>query len=107
MKSFSENLSKYFWFSSGFAIGLTLISLGHAALPKRATPQTPAPQKSGTLVSEMRGGKVNSPELDQDFDRLATVEGKYAENWDQQQRLRSATARVAHAHVPLKKKAKR
>ena len=107
MKSFSENLSKYFWFTSGFAIGLTLISLGHAALPKRVTPQAASPQKNGSLVSEMRGGKVNSPELDQDFDHVATVEGKYAENWDQQQRLRSATARVAHAHVPLKKKAKR
>ncbi|MBC7396511.1 MAG: hypothetical protein H7333_03630 [Bdellovibrionales bacterium] len=76
-------------------MSLTLISLAHAALPSRATPKTSPAQANGSLVSEMRGGKVNSPELDQDFSNLTTAEGKYAESWDQQQRIRSATARIA------------
>ena len=96
MRFKKESLHKYFWFIGGFAIGYTLISLGHAALPKRTTP----------AVSEIKGAKVNSPEFDQDFAALNQMEGKYAESWDQQQRLRSATNRSARAqNLPAKKKA--
>ncbi len=105
MKSFSENLVKYIWFTGGLFLGLTFISLGQASVPTRATP--PVAKASGSLMSEMRGGKVNSPELDQDFEKVNTLEGKYAESWDQQQRLRSATSRVAGSKIAIKKKAKR
>jgi hypothetical protein len=85
MRRFSDRIHKYFWFLGGFAIGYTLISLGHAAIPKRVTPG----------VSEIQGAKVNSPEFDKDFAALNQAESKYAENWQQQQRLRQATARKA------------
>ena len=95
MFRFKEKFLKYFWFMGGFALGYTLISLGHAAIPKRATP----------AVSEIKGAKVNSPEFDKDFAALNQMEGKYAESWDQQQRLRSATNRSARAQaLPAKKK---
>ena len=84
MKRFKLDFYKYFWFIGGFAVGYTIISLGHAALP----------QRSAQPVTEIKGAKVNSPEFDQDFAALNQMEGKYAENWNQQQRLRSAVART-------------
>ena len=91
----------------GLIMGLTLMSFGHAALPKRATPvTTSARQQNTSLVSEMKGGKVNAPELDRDFSNLSNVEAKYAESWDQQQRLRNATARVARTPSPMRRKIK-
>jgi hypothetical protein len=107
MMRFKESFNKYFWFIGGFALGYTLISLGHAALPKRVTPAAPTRAQQGSLVSEIKGAKVNSPEFDQDFAALNQAEGKYAESWDQQQRLRAATSRSARAqYLPTKKKAK-
>ena len=110
MKSFSPNCIKYFWFSGGLLLGITLISLGHAALPKRVMPpqtaQTPARGFGTSPVSEMKGGRVNSPNLESDFVNLNSVEQKYAENWDQQQRLKAATTRVARVVPTGSKKAK-
>ncbi len=105
MKQFSENFTKYFWFIGGFTIGIMLISLGHAALPKKAIPQTaPAPAKAPATLSEMKVSHGAAPELDQDFARLTTVEGQYAESIDQQRKLRSATSKVANASNPSQKK---
>jgi hypothetical protein len=100
MTRFKESFLKYFWFMSGLAAGITLISLSHAAIPKRTIP-------SPATVTEIKGAKVNAPDLDQDFAALNHVEGKYAESWDQQQRLRTATNRSARAQIaPTKKKIK-
>jgi hypothetical protein len=102
--------NQVFWFSGGFAVGLTLISMGHAALPKRVMPQT-AGQTQPTIVSEMKASKVTAPDLEQDYAKLSNLEARYAESWDQQQRLRAATSNVARADysaprraVPAKKK---
>jgi hypothetical protein len=89
-----KSFNQVFWFTGGFALGLTLISLGHAALPNRVTPQ-PA-----TGVSEMKAPKVTAPDLEQDYSKLTNLEGRYAESWDQQERLRSATSGVARADLP-------
>jgi hypothetical protein len=98
MTRFKDGFLKYFWFLGGFVVGYTLISLGHAAIPRRPIPAAPA-------VSEIKGAKVNSPELDKDFAALNQMEAKYAENWEQQQRLRAATNRSARAqNAPLSKK---
>lgn len=92
MLRFSEKLNKALWFGGGFAIGFTLISLGHAAIPARATPQTHRALPAGSMVSEIKSSKVNSPEFDQDFSSLNHLEGNFAENWDQQQRIRSTVS---------------
>jgi hypothetical protein len=92
MKRFKIDFYKYIWFIGGFAVGYTLISLGHAAIPDRA--QT---------VTEIRGSKVNSPELAESFAALNQMESKYAENWNQQQRLRSAVARTRSQYAAKKK----
>jgi hypothetical protein len=98
-------MNKFFnqaiWFAGGFAIGLTLISLGHAAL---------APNPSATnngIVTEMKTGRVSAPDLDQDYSRLNGAEAKYAESWDQQQRLRTATSQVAQGGAPSSAKKKK
>lgn len=72
-------------FIGGFLLGLICISLVQAALPKRVTPST------SEVVTELKAAKVTAPDLEQDFDRLQQAEGKYAESWDQQQRIRAAT----------------
>lgn len=71
-------------FMGGFALGLLCISLVQAALPKRVTPQT------SEVVTELKAAKVTAPDLEQDFDRLQRAEGQYAEDWNQQQRIRAA-----------------
>jgi len=84
-----------FWFSGGFAVGLTLISLGHAALPQRAT--------QPNVVTELKAPKVTAPDLEQDYSKLTHLEGRFAESWDQQQRLRAATSNVARAdYAPIR-----
>jgi hypothetical protein len=99
MIRFNERFHKLFWFIGGFALGYTLISLGHAAIPNTTRPAT-----RNTLASEITGSKVTSPTFDDDFASLNQVEGKYAENWDQQQRLRQATGRTTRALYSPKKK---
>ena len=95
--------SKILWFVGGFALGLTLISVSRAAIPKRATPS----------VSEIQANKLGNPDFEQDYQKLTSLEGRYAESWDQQQRLRKATQRVAsgattaQAAAPVKKKARK
>ena len=96
-----KNFSEAMWFIGGFAIGLTLISLGHAAI---APSQNNSNQTDSNIVSELKTGRVSAPDLDQDYSRLNSVEAKYAESWDQQQRLRTATSKVARGDTGLKKK---
>jgi hypothetical protein len=95
-----KNFNKVFWFSGGFAVGMTLISLGHAAIPKRVLPQTNSQTNQNTLpnmVSEMKAPKVTAPDLEQDYAKLSNLEARYAESWEQQQRLRAATSNVAQS----------
>lgn len=77
-------------FIGGFALGLLCISLVQAALPKRVTPETQSVQPA-QVVTELKAEKVTAPDLEQDFDRLQRAEGQYAEDWEQQQRIRTAT----------------
>ena len=95
MKLNKNNGMKYFWFAGGFAVGLTMISLGHATV-----------SKPGASVSEIRGGKVASPQFDQEFSNLNSLEKQYAESYDQQQKIRSTTriARVMPVHKSSKRK---
>jgi|GEM_PF-3600369 len=87
--------NQIFWFSGGFALGLTLISMGHAAVPQRVT----QPQ----VVTELKANRVTAPDLEQDYSKLTHLEGRFAESWDQQQRLRSATTNVARAdYAPIR-----
>ena len=72
-------------FIGGFGLGLLCISLGQAALPKRVTPKT------SEAVTELHADKVTAPDLEQDFDRLEHAEARYAETWEQQQKIRAAT----------------
>jgi hypothetical protein len=102
----NKDYKYYSWFAGGFIMGISLISLGHAALPTRATPKTNAQKtQAAPLVTEIQNGKVLSPELDQDFNKLNSLEAKYAESLDQQSRLKNATSRVARSNaMPVKKK---
>ena len=61
------------------------MSVSHAAVPQRVTP----------AVSEIQANKAATPDFERDYDHLTSVEGRYAESWDQQQKLRKATQRVA------------
>ncbi len=112
MKGSLMSFSKVLWFIGGFALGLTLLSVGHAALPNRvAASQAPMNAQANTPanvpVSEINSQKVSAPDLDQEYSRLSSVEGQYAESWDQQQKLKSATNQVALSERPHAKKAAR
>jgi hypothetical protein len=74
--------TQWFWFIGGFALGFTLIAIGHAALPKKTS-----------ALSELRTSKVAAPEMDQEFVKLTSLESRYAESADQQKRLKTATNR--------------
>ena len=89
-----QGFRKVFWFIAGLAMGITLISLGHAAIPSRATPQ----------VTEIKSKPVLAPDLEQDYARLSQAESKYAESWNQQQKIKSATQRVAKNDYKSKSK---
>lgn len=80
----NKKYTQWFWFIGGFALGFTLIAIGHAALPKKTS-----------SLSELRTAKVAAPEMDQEFVRLTSLESRYAESADQQKRLKTATARNA------------
>ncbi len=82
----------------GALVGVSL-GVSNAALPKKATP----------AIAEIKADKANLPDFEKDYVKLNSLEGRYAETWDQQQKLKSATGRVASAGkkqavVPLKKK---
>lgn len=93
MKKFTQ----WFWFMGGFAVGFTLIAIGHAALPKKAVTQ--AGNRPQASLSELRTAKVGAPEMDQDYQRLTSLEARYAESADQQKRLKTATTRNARRSV--------
>jgi hypothetical protein len=78
------------WFIGGFLIGLTLISLGHAA----KTPPQGRSAPTGPL-NEIRSRKLSVPEMDAEFTRLKALESRYAESPQQQRRLQSSTLRKA------------
>jgi len=94
----NKKYAQWFWFIGGFALGFTLISIGHAALPKKAV-ATPvakaAPARGQQTVSELRASKAGTPELEDDFNKLSKVESKYAESSDQQKKLKMATSKSA------------
>ena len=97
----------YAWFFGGFLVGLTLISLGHAALPSRATPNTNTHKAlTSNALTEMNGGKAQAPDLDPGFTSLNSLESQYAESYDQQQRLKQVSSRVASGQLKSMKKLK-
>jgi hypothetical protein len=57
-------------------------------------------RSSTPSTSEIRGGKVAGADLDTEFERLSTMESKFAESSEQQLRLREATRR---RQAPTKK----
>lgn len=85
----NKKYTQWFWFIGGFTLGFTLIAIGHAAIPKKAV----IAPRAATNLTELRAPKVLTPEMDQDFAKLTSLESKYAESLDQQKRLKSATAR--------------
>lgn len=95
MKMKIHAMHKAFWFTGGFALGLTLISVGHASLPKA----NPGSNPNSNVVSEMKAPKVTAPDLEEDYSKLSNLEQRYAESWDQQQRLRSATVGAAKTDI--------
>jgi hypothetical protein len=113
--------SKILWFLSGLGVGLTMLSLGQAAIPKKvvktskqalvkklpakkpmtapvaAAPRAPRVLAVSPLSEIKKGSKVTSPEIETDYSNLSKSESQYAENWNQQQRLRAATVRGKQA----------
>jgi hypothetical protein len=90
MEFLKRNKVPLLWLLSGFGIGLTLISISQAALPSRSTPLTvgqAAPQK--TILREIKGGKISSPEFDADLAELNRLEAKYVESAEQMERLKN------------------
>jgi len=92
-----KTYAQWFWFIGGFAVGFTLISIGHAALPKKVvapvvtTPTSPA-AKGQSNLSELQVSKTGTPDFENDFNKLQNVESRFAENADQQKKLKTATA---------------
>jgi hypothetical protein len=95
MKLFEQNKIRLLWFLGGFGTGLTVVTLSHAALPTRATP---------TLLREIKGGKISSPEFESDLAELNQLEQKYVESHEQQERLKGRSSRVAAPSTRTKKK---
>ena len=93
-----KKISQGFWFIGGFAVGMTLISIGNASLPSKVTQDaklTSAP-KTRSLVTEINPKKaVLSPDLEQDYSKLNQAEAKFAESWEQQQKLKEATLQAS------------
>ena len=81
-----KNKTQLFSMIASFTLGLGLISGAHAALPNA---NRPAVQP----LSELKVEKASSPELEQDFSKLSSLESRYAESAAQQQRLKAATSR--------------
>ena len=90
MEFFSGNKFPLLWFSGGFGIGLTLISISQAALPSRTTPLTAGQGvQQKTILREIKGGKISSPEFDSDLAELNRLEAKYVESSEQMERLKN------------------
>lgn len=75
------------WFMGSFALSFALMSMGHASLSKKAV--------SPNQVTELKTAKAVTPELESDFSKLSSLESRYAESAQQQQKLRAATVRGA------------
>ena len=90
-----KKLYKVFWFIGGFAIGFTLVSLSHASIP------------NPSLVTEIKSKPVIAPDLESDYSKLSQMEARYSESWQQQQKSKAATARVAGSDYSKNKKVKR
>ncbi len=88
----NKKYTQWFWFIGGFTLGFTLIAIGHASTPK-ASVSTPA--RKSSALSELRAPKTGTPEMEQDFARLTSLESRYAESSEQQKKLKTATARNA------------
>lgn len=80
----NKDFTKWFWFIGGFALGFSLIAIGHASIPKKAV-----------RVTELKASKAGSPEMDQDFSSLVNLESKYAESSNQQKKLKASVLRQA------------
>ncbi|MCM2323940.1 MAG: hypothetical protein NDJ90_11830 [Oligoflexia bacterium] len=72
----SNQLQRAWYFSCGLIAGLTTLSLSFGSVPSRVTDDTVLYQK----LSEIRVAREAQPEFDRDLNRLAAVEGRYAEN---------------------------
>lgn len=53
------------------------------------------PSKSGPAIGEIKAEKAVAPEFEGGFDQLNRNERQFAESWEQQQKLRRATARIS------------
>ncbi len=89
-----KNKTQWFWFIGGFALGFSLIAIGHASVPKKAT-QATSPTRTASNLSELKAQKLASPSMDQDYAKLTSLESRYAESADQQKKLKTATLRNA------------
>jgi hypothetical protein len=99
MDSSNKNWTHYAWFLGGFLIGLTLISLGHAAKTNGKRPLPTGP------LNEIRSQKLSAPEMDAEFGRLKVLESRYAESPEQQKRLQASTARAARGSaLPVRRR---
>ena len=91
-------MKKLKYFTCGFALGLMAITAVHAAVPQRVTPPVRAIQAKKT---------ESNSNFEQDYSKLTDLENRYAESWDQQQRLRKATQRVAGTSYAAPRSAQR
>jgi hypothetical protein len=82
----------WIWFLSGFGVGLMMISLSQAAIPKRITPRSLPAQSGSNLVREMKAPQVKAPDLEGEFSSLSQIEKKFVESPRQQELLRRAAA---------------
>ncbi|MBU6154787.1 MAG: hypothetical protein KGP28_10835 [Bdellovibrionales bacterium] len=90
MKILNMNKIPLLWFLTGFGAGMTLISIGQAALPSKSAPRTSEPSGQGkTLLREIKGGKISSPEFEAELSELNRMEKMYVESPDQMERLKN------------------
>ena len=75
---------QWFWFIGGFALGFSLIAIGHASIPKKAA-----------SVTELKASKAVVIDMDQEYSNLTHLESKFAESSIQQKKLKAATSRNA------------
>ena len=85
---------KKLWFSSGALVGLTLISISSASVPRgsRVTDDTAIYQN----LSEIRVAREHDLNFDADINRLSAIEGRYREhNLSRNPRLRGPLNRIS------------
>jgi|GEM_PF-3979328 len=105
MEFFEKNKVPLLWLLNGFGAGLTLIGISHAGIPSRTTPSAAQQAGSGkTILREIKGGKITSPEFEADLAELNRLETRYVESSEQLERLKGRRARVA---IPSQKSMKK